>query len=105
VAGQDAVADVAALAFEEVVELVADLGAADDRPADVRDQEGSGNQITGQVQAATTIIEPPQIGAPRYARLELEAEGVAFRRHDLKSVSVGGLIIIAKRSKQKSKAR
>ena len=94
-----------ALAFEEVVELVADLDPADDGPADIRDQEGGGNQINGQAQAAPTIIERLQIGAPRYARLELEAEDVTVRRHNPKSASVGGLIVTAKRSKPKSRAR
>ena len=85
VGGQDAVADVPALAFEEVVQLMADLGPADDGPADIRHQEGGGNLARGQVHAATTLIGLLQRALHVYARLEPEAEGEALRGHDLRA--------------------
>ena len=94
-----------ALAFKEVVQFVADLDPADDGPADIRDKEGGGNQIVGYVQAVAPVIDSLPIGAPFHARLEAEAEGVTLRRHGLKSASVGGLIVAAKRPKPKRKAR
>jgi hypothetical protein len=39
------------------------------------------------------------------ARSERETEGVTLLRHNLESVSVGRLIVVAKRSKPKRKVR
>ena len=83
------------LAFEEVVQFVADGGPADDGPADVRDQEGGGDKIVGQVPAVSVIIEHLQIGAPLHARLMPEPEGEILRRHDLKRAQERGLVAVS----------
>jgi len=72
---------------------------ADDDPADLRDQEGGGNLIGGQVQPATPLLEHLQLSAPFHPRLKPEAEDVTLRRHNLKSAPVRRLIVVAKRPK------